>query len=357
MELGVLLGSSDVNKMKIHRSCPVIGAALLCAAMVFALSVDGQDSTSDAVSRYLRAVEGIKSYDAKISVSMLDYTQNPAVPKIVDIETNRDVFAFGLGRRFERNVKGEPLGIGVIDWKTATSINSRLGRALHVIMPGLTYLDYINPEPGDGFFLTDTPKLIVDGKIAIRPLEALPPGSRLIGFQLENPKLNSRVHNIIRIWLDPEHGYMLKTMEWHQQSVSGELTLLDKMQVEKFIKVDDGIWIPDEANMIHFFKGREWTGYSMKLDEKQSSFNSIKSDELFLAKSLPHMNYEKDGWKWGYPPAILSKTRASDAAIEDARKEGHAKVMTRIVVVLGAMCSLATLLIIVLMARGKRGTL
>jgi hypothetical protein len=330
---------------------------LFCVScLVFILPAEGQDATNDAVGRFLKAVDGIKSYDATIVVDMLDYTQTPATPKIVDIETNRDVFAVGLGRRFERNVKGKSFGIGVIDWKTATSTNSQLARALHIIMSGLTYLDYINPEAGDGLFLPDALKLTVDGTMAIQPLEALPHDSRLIGFQLENPKKRGTVHSIIRIWLDSEHGYMLKIMEWHNVSATGQIDLINRMEVKKFLKVDEVAWVPAEASIIDIFNGREWTGYSMKLDEKQSSFNSIKSDELFLAKSLPHMNYEKDGWKWDYPPALLVQARVSDAAIEAPRNGNHAKVTARIV--LGAMSAFSVLsLIIVLVAHRKRGAI
>jgi hypothetical protein len=139
-------------------------------------------------------------------------------------------------------------------------------------------------------------------------------------------------------------------MEWHNVSATGQIDLINRMEVKKFLKVNEITWVPAEASMIDIFNGREWTGYSMKLDEKRSSFNSIKSDELFLAKSLPHMNYEKNGWKWDYPTDILLGVRASDAAING----GHTKVTTRIV--LGAMVviSLGLLLsIIVLMAHRK----
>jgi hypothetical protein len=145
-------GLPDVPGM---RSYLMGAAVVILSCMVLALPADGQGSTNDAIARFLKVMDGI-SYDATIAVDMLDYADGtPATPEIVDIETNRDVFAVGFGRRLERSVKGKDNGSGVIDWKTATSMRPRLARAFMVMLPGLTYLEYINPDTGYGTFLSD----------------------------------------------------------------------------------------------------------------------------------------------------------------------------------------------------------
>jgi hypothetical protein len=323
--------------------------------MVLALPADGQGSTNDAIARFLKVMDGI-SYDATIAVDMLDYADGtPATPEIVDIETNRDVFAVGFGRRLERSVKGKDNGSGVIDWKTATSMRPRLARAFMVMLPGLTYLEYINPDTGYGTFLSDALK---NKKIAIRPLDTTPADLGLVGFQVENPSLDDsrKFHIINRIWLDPEHGYMLKVMEWHWKFTNGEVSLRNKMQVEKFLKVDEEMWVPAQATESYYNPGstNAESEYSMKLDVEHSSFNSIHSDELFLAKSLPGVNDESDGWKWHYPANVLEELKSSDSDIAIAIKYSFHKWRAHWVGLASLGGSIALLFIITLMMRRKR---
>jgi hypothetical protein len=57
------------------------------------------------------------------------------------------------------------------------------------------------------------------------------------------------------------------------------------------------------------------------------------------------MNYEKNGWKWDYPPAMLSKARAFDVAMKAARNGGRHELTIEIVLlVMGVL--LAPLFII-----------
>jgi outer membrane lipoprotein-sorting protein len=311
-----------INKQLIFVSKIILKQRMIIALItmliaVSGMSVNGQNTPQNAVAQFQKAINGLKSFDASISVIMLDYSQNQSNPKIVEVETNRDVFAVGLGRRFERNVSGEKYGIGVIDWKTATSLNSRLANVLNVVSPGLSYLDFVNPSPGDGFFLTD---VLNDKRVTIQAIYNTNTPT-LFAFQLGSSQLNGNPHTIVRIWLDPEHGYMLNKMEWWNQSPSGLLTLSDRMQVEKSLKVAEGLWVPVKARMIYFSDDeRELIEYAyfMTLEEKHSSFNTITSDTLFLAASLNKLNYEKNGWKWDYPSTQLAASKDFDFAIKAA---------------------------------------
>ncbi|MDQ6632161.1 MAG: hypothetical protein M3Y82_10480, partial [Verrucomicrobiota bacterium] len=170
---------------------------------------------------------------------------------------------------------------------------------------------------GEGLFLADEGG---DGRLALKILDKSSADLKLIGIEAENAQLNGTSHSFFRIWLDSEHGYMMSRMERCWRFETGETDLTSRMKVERFIKPDKEIWVPAEASISYFTGGRKSTEYSMKLDEKQSSFNRINSNELFIATSLPGVNYERDGWKWNYPSAILSKVRDFDVSTAIFRK-------------------------------------
>ena len=168
-------------------------AALVCTLYpMLAMSIDGQTATNNPIALFQQSIHKIRSFDVTISVSdwninVSDYERgtNSHSPKIMAVETNRDVFAIGFGRRVERNWNGNPLGISVIDWKTAVSLHEPLADVL-LSASGADYLAYINPHMGqEGCFLTDA---LNTNSVVISALDTSPTDSKMIGFQLEFPK-------------------------------------------------------------------------------------------------------------------------------------------------------------------------
>jgi len=300
-------------------------AALVCTLYpMLAVSIDGQTATNNPIALFQQAIHKIQSFDVTISVSdwnitISDYERgtNSHSPKIIVVETNRDAFAIGFGRRVERNWNGKPLETSVIDWKTAVSLHEPLADVL-LSASGADYLTYINPHMGqEGCFLTDA---LNTNSVVISALDTSPTDSKMIGFQLEFPK-QERFQNVFRIWLDSEHGYMLAKFERLVRGVPDvdhSLGLIDLMQVEQFIQIDKDIWVPAKAISYNVTSSGE-----MKLDENRSSYNSITSGELFSGKSLPEVNHEDDGWKQYLPPAELAKAAAFDKAVHTARNHSH----------------------------------
>ena len=134
----------------------------------------------------------------------------------------------------------------------------------------------------------------------------------------------------------------------------GQLVLTDRMVVEKFIQLDNGSWVPAKATMnLIDDNGRAWTGNSMELDAEHSSWNSIKSDELFLAKSLPEVNHELVGWKQYYSPALLAAEKGADDFLKEADRKEHRRNLTSGIVFLAV--SLFTSLSIIIYMASRRG--
>lgn len=334
MKLGILpvsaFGSQPLYRHMLvarHFSCrPLMG--LLAILALIQLPVSGGIDDKDAIVQVQKAINEVKSFDATIVVKIFDYSNNVKSPRMVGVETNRDVYATGLGRRFERISKGVPQGVGVIDWKAAKSTGLSLEAALEITTPSLTYLQYINPAPANGLFLTD----ILDGaKYKIIPLGEVIDytNTSLNGFQIENPHAT---YNILRIWLDSNHGYMVKQMDWLIKSTNGNPELCYRLEVRGFTNVSDSVWVPQQATMNQYLDGRLWLGYSMKLEDTRSTFNTITSDELFVPKSLQQVNYENKGWKWDYPPNILASRREFDMAVRSLTDNGRSKHIKWIVI-------------------------
>lgn len=310
-------------------------ALVVLTLTVIRLPVLGGVDNDEAIIRFQKAINDIKSFDATIVVKRFDYSDDAKSPRMLGIETNRDVFATGLGRRFERNCEDGPQGIGVIDWKTAKSTGLSLEAAFQITDPTLTYLNYINPSPNYGQYLTD---ILDRSKYDISPIEVVT-NSSLMGFQIENPQAT---YNILRIWLDSNHGYMLKQMDWCIKSAKSEPELIDRLEVDHFISVSNTMWVPDQATINHYLRGHLWRGNSMQLDDALSSFNTISSDQLFIGKSLQRVNYEKRGWKWDYPSTVLSSLKTFDFVVQNTDSKYSHKARW---IILGTMVASTLLLI------------
>ena len=212
------------------------------------------------------------------------------------------------------------------------------------------------------FFLTD---LLTNQNSTFSLLKASPSDQKLVGFQVDNPpKLHGQY---VRVWLDTAHGYMPKKMELYVRNESrhttdGPIGLTKRMQVDEFTEVEGNIWVPTKGNTVLIapvgeYKGRVMDGSKMEVDLEHSSWNSIKSEELFIAKSLPKVNYKKDGWVYDYSPGRLENAKVVDGVVAKIAQIDHdlqhpSKVAKWIV--LGAMCAFTGVLIIVLISSRKK---
>jgi hypothetical protein len=125
---------------------------------------------------------------------------------------------------------------------------------------------------------------------------------------------------------------MVKQMDWLIKSTNGNPELCYRLEVRGFTNVSDSVWVPQQATMNQYLDGRLWLGYSMKLEDTRSTFNTITSDELFVPKSLQQVNYENKGWKWDYPPNILASRREFDMAVRSLTDNGRSKHIKWIVI-------------------------
>jgi hypothetical protein len=285
----------------------------MCAVALLLVSCSlagGTGESNGPVERYLSAVSRIKSFDITMRVYGLG---SPDSPRIVSTNTMRDVFAPGLGRRFERYVgkNGEELSeIAVKEWDVAVG-SGNLSKALHCgLLPGRDYLGYLNPTVGN-FFLTD---LLRDRGSTIAPLDASLSPAELAGFEVEHPDLNGSV----RFWLDSKHGWMLKKVEVYNVGNRSHLKrLTSRVDVDEFIQVEGDIWAPSNGSFSLIVPtgpeaGKAHYGCLIAINAEQSFWNTIKSKELFLAASLPAVNHEKRGWKQYYPEAVLKGIKRAD---------------------------------------------
>ena len=308
----------------------------------------------DAIAHYLTAVKGIQSYDVYYRHVDLDYSDfdNLAKPDAPvewdDASTNRQVFAKGLGWRFEQQIGTTNHIIGVLNLQGAPVEESK---------PKNDYSDFLNPVIGtpdmnleEGYqFLTD---LMTDTNSSMEQIGIDSSNSHLFGFEVNNPKLRG---NYLRVWLDAEHGYLVSKAEWYLKTQSSHgmnrITLSRVMQVDKFEKADGQLWIPLSGSISMIspagkFKGRAIMGWKMDVDLQRSSWNSIKTDDLFLASSMPEVNSEKNGWKFDYPPVIaaLHKELASGNA-------AHRSMKTGLTIVLWAAISAGCLFVLIMVQR------
>jgi hypothetical protein len=320
---------------------------------MLALSIHGGVTTDDPIACYQRSIRKIQSFDATISIVQISSTisnyergLNTNKLRVLSAETNRDVFANGLGRRIEESGKDGPISMEVIDWKTALSIREPLAEVLNPLLSGLTYLDYLNPYmEQEGLFLSDA---LNTNDVAISPLGISPFNPKLIGFQLEFRKRKT-FQNVYQIWFDSDHGYMVKKCERFLRKIphfDDSLIPINLMEVKRFIQIHEGTWVPTEASMCN-----NADDYIMKLDEISSSFNSITSGALFSGKSLPKVNERDDGWKQYLSPSVLAQAVAYDAGMRNMAASGWSHETRWIF--LGAMGASTLLLIWYIVRRPK----
>ena len=234
-------------------------------------------AADDSIDRYVAAIGSIKSYDVtyrRLLFDLPDLKKPETTPVVWLISTNRDVLAVGLGRRFEENIGDTNHNIGILDLRTARPHEA-------VVNNYSSFSFYLNPivdgwngrSLNDQFFLTE---LLTNQSSTINSLETSPSDSKLIGFQLNNPKLLRGGY--VRVWLDPEHGYLpgkvewyLQIENWHTNTTPGLIALIKRMQVDEFTHVDGKVWVPSRGSDVLItpvgqYKGRWMMGEGMEVD-------------------------------------------------------------------------------------------
>lgn len=321
---------------------------------VLGLAVPGWLVADVPVDRCIAAIENIKSFDVISKNYVLEYpdyanTNKPDnAPIICSVFTNRDVFAAGSGRRFEQFIGESGCNMGVLDFRKAQPGEATLNDYG-------TYYSYINPvvDTANGhalncrLFLKD---LLLDPNAAIRPLTERQADSSLIAFQIAAPKFEGR---FLRVWLDVEHGYLPKRVEWYMRAESsiipsGPVALIERMEVDEFRKIEGTGWVPIRGTDVTIapvgeLQGRSMGGSGMEVDLVHSSWNSINSGDIFLPKSLPKVNYQKGAWKYDYSPAKLRIAKQIDEDEDPTHNRGRSTAL--VYLILGSVSAFTGLLI------------
>lgn len=315
---------------------------------------------ANAVDSYLAAIHSIQSFDMTYRRVDLDFPDFDKLDKpdissdLDDRSTNREVFARGIGWRLEQGVGTADTIISIFNLRTSPASECK---------PGENYSDFLNPVIGtpdmnseEGRrFLAD---LLTDTHSQVSPLEVLSSNANLFGFQVNNPRLRG---NYMRVWLDAEHGYLPAKAEWYLKTESSHgmnpIGLTRSMEVDRFIQIASQMWAPMTGRLLTIMpvgklKGRTIFGWRMELDSEHSSWNSITSDEPFLPKSVPELNYERKGWKYHYPPMLLAAMKEAYAGNGNPRPAPRAKGTVWIIVFCAVVC--ASCLVVILRAQKKR---
>lgn len=274
---------------------------------------------ADLGERCAQAISGVRSYDVTFALDHV-YYPNPAnqdesdLPVTTVTTNNRDVLAFGLGRRVEGFVGTDEHHIEIIDWESAGR-RGRLSAHIANAPAGHGYLDFINPNC-EGIFLAD---LLRNERSSIQMLDGTSSPKGLPGLVVEHPD----VRRPIRVWMDPDRGNMPSVIEVDMVDEEGQSRLYSRTRMTEFRRVDDAIWVPVKG-VYEFIGGAEpnsgdgYSGTSLVVDTEQSSWNSIGSGELFSAASLPEVNrVTGDGHKGRYGPQLLSALQEADRSWRD----------------------------------------
>lgn len=313
----------------------------------------GARAANDPVDHCVAAIGSIRSYDVTFRKGYL------VLDELASTETNRDVFAIGLGRRHEECIGTTNHSVGVLDLRTSRPDSVRCNYLF-------AYPYYINPvvDAANGhswssvMFLTD---LLTNRDSTVSRLVASPSEAKLIGFQVDNPsQLNGQY---IRLWLDPEHGYMPRKVEEYLRVENrstpaglGRIGLAQTILLDEFKQVGENIWVPTKGSAVIVVDGHAMAGCAMEIDLDHSTWNSIKSEELFLAESMSKVNYKKDGWAYDYSSQALADAVMNDKYEKTFKKlaqlENPSKAAKR--TILGAIIAFTGVFFIVLIASRRR---
>jgi hypothetical protein len=266
--------------------------------LVFALGSQGIHAKStDTVNAYLDSICKIKSYDVTYVMDILiDGGKGGGLTPGLT-QTNRDMFSADAGWRVENAVNSpEEHTIAIMD---AKSIADRI-KSDTVVSPGLTYNTYLDPI-FKGVYLRD---ILADKHSTIQPVPATPGDGGIVQYKLRNPGLQA--FDYLQIAFDPAHDNLLKKIELYVTAKNKRVILIEKTEVQEFVKTSGQAWFPSKIlRSMMSAEGVAVSGEQITLDLQHSKFNLPVSEDMFLAKSLPAVNAEDQGWKYYYPPALL----------------------------------------------------
>jgi hypothetical protein len=274
-------------------------------------------AADDAAQRCAEAISRIRSYDVTASIQDMSYAypygfEKTRVQAAGQIINSRDVLAFGFGRRVESFLGTQEQITSVIDWQTAAR-QDKVSNAISCPFADVSYLDFFNPNVA-GFFLSE---LMRDKDSVVTTLARDLSLKVSIGFEVTNPKVPGRV----RVWPDPQHGNMPALIEVFTVSKKGKTVLDGRTRIEEFMHLQDGSWVPVKGFYESFANvvanaGKKVTevsravrGETLTVDVKRSTWNSIRSGDLFSGASMPEANLRRDGWREHYPANILAEIK------------------------------------------------
>jgi hypothetical protein len=276
----------------------------LFLALQLALAVVCRAEAPDCVRLSAEGIAKIRSYDVLYGWANVTFpeaeTERAETQRALSALKHRDVFAFGVGRRYEQNRGTDNPTISVIDWQTAASDGKPAQRIGTLGLGGTSYLDYVNPV-SSGLFLSD---LLADTTATIRPLDAASAAERLIGFEVRC----RRARGPLRVWVDPGHGYMPSIIDEYIRE-AGRTRLYSRTRVKEFLQVGNGVWAPIKGtyeNVPPEGLAPSHLAILLAVDVQKSSWNSIKSAVLFTEASMPPVNFvNHSGYKQHLPPSLL----------------------------------------------------
>ena len=121
-----------------------------------ALPLLGMGANNEEIHRCVSAIDSIKSYDVTFRIGLLRYpdfnnlAKSENFPAVMEVRTNRDVFAVALGRRVEEEIGNDALhSLGVTRWGTARPGERSVPRVFCFTDSRRTYGHYVNPVTGD----------------------------------------------------------------------------------------------------------------------------------------------------------------------------------------------------------------
>jgi len=319
---------------------------LLCLLIAPAYSVAG-DSIEE---HYAKSARAVHSYDVLLEIVLVSYPgaakvgeANPPLPGETS-QSMRDVFAVNQGRRVER-CPDDPQNhqIAVKDWQAVQRDARALGASLSYV-PGLDYFSYFNPSC-EGFLLAD---LVTDEKAEIQRIEP-DRETGCPGIEVTYPGFRGP----IRFWVDPKHGYMPIKIETYL-SKGKETGLFTRCEVSEFHELaSTGIWVPLKGTETRFTPigaaaGRATSGIMMTVDISKSSWNSVKSSDLFAASSIAK-NDEQLGWS----RSLTGPQLAAVELAESLKAAAHRPTGFRLIF-LAANAAAVIVLIAVVIRRWRR---
>jgi hypothetical protein len=158
-------------------------------------------------------------------------------------------------------------------------------------------------------------------------------------LRVDSPKLAGPV----QLWIDPAHGFLPRRVETFRRMISKSPTQAADhartiarqtiqpraiIQVDEFIEIAKEVWVPTKGTFTRVMNGADGKmmnmgSESIVVDVSRSSWNTIRSGELFAPASLPTVNHQENGWQQYYGAERLARVRHIDEMTEKMRQEAQ----------------------------------